>query len=51
VEIEEKFLKLTHKMLSSKQAKSALELMWHLEKIDDINKIFAALSCQGLAGD
>lgn len=42
-EIEEKFLKLTQETLSLKQAKSALDLLWHLEEIKDVGQIFDAI--------
>jgi len=42
-EIEEKFLKLTQNMLSPKQAKSTLELVWHLDEIDDVGRILDAI--------
>jgi 2-methylcitrate dehydratase len=42
-EIEDKFFKLTDKVLTSKQAQTALKMMWHLEEIEDVGKIFAAL--------
>jgi 2-methylcitrate dehydratase len=42
-EITEKFLKLTERTLTAVQAKAALDLMWHLEDIDDVAKIFDAV--------
>lgn len=42
-EIEEKFLKLTQETLSSKQAQSALDLLWHLEEIKEVGQIFGAV--------
>jgi 2-methylcitrate dehydratase len=39
-EIEEKFLKLTQETLGLKQAQSTLDLLWHLEEIGDVSKIF-----------
>lgn len=42
-EIEEKFLKLASDKLTAKQAQSALELLWHVEEIEDVGEIFNAL--------
>lgn len=42
-EIEEKFLKLTRETLGPKQAQAALELLWRLEEIEDVAKIFDAI--------
>ncbi len=42
-EIEEKFLKLARDKLTAKQAQSALELLWHVEEIEDVGEIFNAL--------
>ena len=39
-EIEAKFFKLTSKTLSPRQARTALELLWHLEDIEDVASIF-----------
>ncbi|MFH1672468.1 MAG: MmgE/PrpD family protein, partial [Pseudomonadota bacterium] len=43
-EIEEKFRGLTRNMLGPKQTQTALELLWHIEEVDDVGKIFNALS-------
>ena len=43
VEIEEKFLKLVQKTLTVGQAGAALNLMWHLEEVDDVGKILEAV--------
>jgi 2-methylcitrate dehydratase len=42
-EIKEKFLKLSQEALSLKQAKSTLDLLWHLEEIKDVGQIFDAV--------
>ena len=42
-EIEEKFMVLTQKAFTSKQARSTLELLWHLEDIDDVSRITRAI--------
>lgn len=42
-EIEEKFLKLTEKTLGPGQGKSVLDLLWHLESIEDVHQIVEAL--------
>ncbi|MDI7259120.1 MAG: MmgE/PrpD family protein [Thermodesulfobacteriota bacterium] len=42
-EIEEKFLKLTQNLLTSTQAQNTLELLWHLEEMEDVNRIFNAV--------
>jgi 2-methylcitrate dehydratase len=41
-EIEEKFLKLTQGVLTSKQSRNVLDLLWHFEELDDVRKIFEA---------
>ena len=43
-EIEEKFFSLTRNILGTKQAQASLELLWHIEEVDDVGKIFDALS-------
>jgi 2-methylcitrate dehydratase len=42
-EIEEKFCKLTERVLTPKQTRTVLDLMWHLEELDDVSKIFDIL--------
>ncbi|MDI7260025.1 MAG: MmgE/PrpD family protein [Thermodesulfobacteriota bacterium] len=42
-EIEVKFLKLTEKTLGPDQAKRVLDLLWHLESIEDVRQILDAL--------
>lgn len=42
-EIEEKFLKLTQNVLTSKQVRTVLEMLWHLEEIEDVSTIFNAI--------
>lgn len=41
--IEEKFCQLTERVLTEKQARNALDMMWNLEKLDDVTKIFDIL--------
>ncbi|MBI4191896.1 MAG: MmgE/PrpD family protein [Betaproteobacteria bacterium] len=42
-EIEEKFLYLTREVLTTGQAAEALQLLWHVEEVDDMAKIFEAV--------
>lgn len=42
-EIEEKFKRLTQGMLSFKQAQTVLELLWKVEEIEDVGKLFEAI--------
>jgi 2-methylcitrate dehydratase len=42
-EIEEKFLSLTRDTLNPEQARNGLELLWHLEELEDVGKILDAL--------
>lgn len=46
--IEEKFCELTEKVLTKKQTKTALDLMWNIEKLDDVGKIFETIVIQNL---
>ncbi|MFC2065881.1 MmgE/PrpD family protein [Chloroflexota bacterium] len=41
-EIDDKFLKLTQEPLGPRQAQAALDMLWHLEDIDDVSKILDA---------
>jgi len=43
-EIEEKFLGLTRGFLGERRAREALDLMWRLEKIDDVGAICEAVA-------
>jgi 2-methylcitrate dehydratase len=42
-EIEEKFLMLTARVMNCKQAMSALKVLWQVEEIDDVARIFGLL--------
>src|SRR6266702_4840136 len=41
--VERKFRTLTKRQLSKNQAKRALDLLWTLEKVNDVSKLFSAL--------
>jgi 2-methylcitrate dehydratase len=41
--IEEKFCKLAERVLTPQKTRAALDLMWHLEELDDVSKIFDIL--------
>jgi 2-methylcitrate dehydratase len=43
-EIVEKFLILVGDTLTPQQAQNVLELLWHLEELEDVGQIFAALN-------
>ena len=42
-EIKEKFCRLTEKLLTPKQTQTALDLMWHIEELDDVSSVFDIL--------
>ncbi len=42
-EIEEKFLRLTHAVFTSAQAQRVLDLLWHVEEVDDVRRIVEAV--------
>ncbi len=42
-DVEKKFRTLTKRQLSKNQAKRALDLLWTLEKVNDVSKLFSAL--------
>jgi 2-methylcitrate dehydratase len=42
-EIEEKFLKLTHGLFTSKESRAVLDLLWHFEEVEDVGKIVEAI--------
>jgi 2-methylcitrate dehydratase len=42
-DVEKKFRTLTKRHLSENKAKRALDLLWNLEKVSDVSKLFSAL--------
>ncbi len=42
-DVEKKFRILTKKQLSESQAERALDMLWTLEKMSDVAKLFSAL--------
>jgi 2-methylcitrate dehydratase len=42
-DVEKKFLTLTKRQLNKNQAKRALDILWTLEKVNDLSKLFSAL--------
>jgi 2-methylcitrate dehydratase len=42
-DVEKKFRTLTRRQLSENQAKRALDMLWTLEKVNDLTKLFSAL--------
>ena len=42
-EIEDKFMGLTQATLSPKQARAAVQMLWNLEEMEDVGKIFEAI--------
>ena len=42
-DVERKFRTLTKRQLSESQAKRALDMLWALEKVNDLSKLFSAL--------
>jgi len=42
-EIEDKFLRLTHNVFTSRQAQHVLDLLWHVEKVEDVRCIVEAV--------
>ena len=42
-EVEKKFISLTRRQLSKNQTRRALDILWNLEKVRDVSKIFSAL--------
>jgi 2-methylcitrate dehydratase len=42
-DVEKKFLTLTKRQLSENQAKRALDILWTLERVNDLSKLFSAL--------
>jgi len=41
--VEKKFRTLTKRQLSENQAKRALNMLWTLERVNDVSKLFSAL--------
>ncbi len=42
-DVEKKFRTLTKRQLSENQAKRALNMLWTLEKVNNVSKLFSAL--------
>ena len=45
-DVEKKFQTLTKKHLNKDRAKRALEILWNLEKFNDVSKLFSALTVE-----
>ena len=45
-DVEKKFRILTKKQLNKDRAKRALEIVWNLEKVNDVSKLFSALTVE-----
>jgi len=41
-DVERKFRTLTKRQLSESQAKRALDMLWTLEKVNDLSRLFSA---------